>query len=121
MTVTTSLRVFPTLKRVQKLSLLLQEFLSDRQHPLSVWHHLLGVMSSMSALVPGARLRMMSLQLHLNTAGSLLEGDLVSWDDCCLLDLQWWSKESRQVFLLARIAPTSSCIRMHPTPVEGLR
>ena len=37
MTITTSpLRVFPTIKRVQKLSLLLQEYRSDRLHPVSV-------------------------------------------------------------------------------------
>ena len=96
MTVTTSpLRVFPTLKRVQKLSLLLQEFRSDRLHPASVWRRLLGVMSSMSAIVPGARLRMRSLQLRLNASGPLvLDEDFVSWDDGCLRDLQWWSEES---------------------------
>ena len=96
MTISTSpLRVFPTLKRVQKLSLLLQEFRSDRQHPVSVWRRLLGVMSSMLAIVPGARLLMHSLQLRLNASGPfLLEEDLVSWDDGCLLDLWWWSEES---------------------------
>ena len=96
MTITTSpLRVFPTLKRVQKLSLLLQEFRSDRLHPLSAWRRLLGVMSSMSAVVPGARLRMRSLQLRLNASGPLvLDEDLVSWDNGCLRDLRWWSEES---------------------------
>ena len=75
MTITTSpLRVFLTLKRVQKLLLLLQEFRSDRLHPVSVWRRLLGVMSSMSAIVPGARLRMRSLQLRLNASGSRLLG-----------------------------------------------
>ena len=64
------LRVFPTLKRIQKLSLLLQDFLSTRVHPVAVWRQLLGVMSSISALVPGARLRMRSLQLRLNVSGS---------------------------------------------------
>ena len=96
MTITTSpLRVFPTLKRVQKLSLLLQEFRSDRLHPVSVWRRLLGVMSSMSAIVPGAHLRMRSLQLRLNASGPLvLDKDLVSWDNGCLRDLRWWSEES---------------------------
>ena len=96
MTISTSpLRVFPPLKRVQKLSLLLQEFCSDRQHPVSAWRRLLGVMFFMSAIVPGARLRMRSLQLHLNASGPfLLEEDLVSWDDGCLSDLRWWSEES---------------------------
>ena len=85
---TSPLRVFPTLKRVQKFSLLLQQFLSDRLHPVSVWRSLLGMMSSMSAIVPGSRLFMRSLQLRLNTAGHLLLDDhLVSWDDACLKDL----------------------------------
>ena len=92
---TSPLRVFPTLKRVQKFSLLLQEFLSDRLHPVSVWRSLLGMMSSMSAIVPGSRLRMRSLQLRLNAAGHhLLDDHLVSWDDGCLRDLRWWSDKS---------------------------
>ena len=71
---TVPLRVFLTLKRFQKLSSPLQSFLSDNLHPLSVWRQLLGVMSSVSAVVPGARLCMRSLQLWLNVAGcSLLE------------------------------------------------
>ena len=54
------------------------------------------MMSFMSAIVPGSRLRMRSLQLRLNTAGRLLlDGHLVSWDDTCLRDLRWWSDESR--------------------------
>ena len=93
---TSPLRVSPTLKRVQKLSLLLQQFFSDRLQPVSVWRSLLGTMSSMSAIVPGSRLRMRSLQLRLNTAGQLLlDSHLVSWDDTCLRDLRWWSDESR--------------------------
>ena len=92
---TSPLRVFPTLKRVQKLSSLVQDFLSCRLHPLSVWRQLLGVMSSVSSVVPGARMRMRSLQLRLNVAGSLLvDSDLISWDDSCLSDLRWWSDNS---------------------------
>ena len=99
---TSPLRVFPTLKRVQKFSLLLQEFLSDRLHPESVWRSLLGMMSSMSAIVPGSRLRMRSLQLHLNVAGPLLLGrDLVFWDDGCLRDLRWWSDDSHLLVSLS--------------------
>ena len=98
---TSPLRVFPTLKRVQKFSLLLQDFLSDRLHPVSVWWSLLGMMSSMSAIVPGSRLRMRSLQLRLNAAGPLLvDGDLVSWDDGCLRDLRWWSDDSHLLVAL---------------------
>ena len=39
---TVSLRVFPTLKHFQKLSSLLQSFMSDTVHPLSVCRQLLG-------------------------------------------------------------------------------
>ena len=89
---TSPLRVFPTLKRIRKFSLLLQDFLTDRLHPVSVWRSLLGMMSSMSAIVPGSCFRMHSLQLCLTAAGPLLlDGDLVSWDDGCLRDLRWWS------------------------------
>ena len=96
MTLATSpLRVFPTLRWVQKLSLLLQEFQSDRLHPVSVWRRLLNLMSSLSAIFPGSRLRMRSLQLHLNASGPLLhEEDLVSWDEGCLRDPRWWSEDS---------------------------
>ena len=92
---TSPLRVFPTLKRVQKFSLLLQDFLTDCLHPVSVWRSLLGMMS---AIVPGSRLRMRSLQLRLIAAGPLLlDGDLVSWDDGCLRDLRWWSDDSHHL------------------------
>ena len=89
------LRVFLTPKRVLKLSSLIQDFKSCRHHPLTTWPQLLGVMSSMSVLVPGSRLRMRSLQPRLNVAGPLLvNSDEVSWDDSCLEDLRWWSVES---------------------------
>ena len=68
---TTYLRAFPTRARIQKVLSLVEEFVSSRQQPLSAWRSLLSMMSSMSALVPGARLRMRSLQLRLNVAGAL--------------------------------------------------
>ena len=89
------LRVFPTHKRVLKLSSMLLELGSCRQQPLLLWRQLLGVMSSMSSIVPGSRLRMRSLQLRLNTAGRLLpDSASVAWVDSCLADLRWWSNES---------------------------
>ena len=88
------LKVFPTPKRVQKLSFQLLEFVSCPQQPLTLWRQLLGVMSSMSSIVPGSRLRMRSLQMRLNTTGRLFpDSTSVSWDDSCL-DLRWWSEES---------------------------
>ena len=95
MTIQTSpLRVFPTFKQVQKCLYSFRIFF-PRVHPVSIWHQLLGVMSSMSALVPGARLHMRSLQLRLSVSGPLLsEEALVSWDSDCHPDLLWWSDVS---------------------------
>ena len=87
---TRPLRVFPTHKRVLKLSSMLLEFVSCRQQRLLLWRQLLGVMSLMSSIVPGSRLRMRSLQLRLNAAGRLLpDSASVAWDDSCLADLRW--------------------------------
>ena len=67
------LRVFPAPKCALKLSSLVLEIVSCRQQPLSLWRQLLGVMSSLLSIVLGSRLRMQSLQLHLNKAGCLLQ------------------------------------------------
>ena len=92
---TSPLRVFPTPKRVLKLSSIVHGFLSCGTNPLPVWHQLLGVVSSMSALVLGSRLRMRSLQLRLNVANpNLLDSAEISWDDSCFEDLRLWPVES---------------------------
>ena len=86
---TLPLRVFLILKRVQKLSSLLHEFVSCQQQPLTLWRQLLGVMSFLSTIVPG------SLQLRLNASGRRLpDSASVSWDESCPEDLRWWSVES---------------------------
>ena len=86
------LRAFPLQARVHNALSLVAEFESSRLQPRKLWLSLLSIMSSLSAVVPGSRLRMRALQLHLHVAGSgLLDSDLVSWDDSCLPDLRWWS------------------------------
>ena len=92
---TSPLRVFPTPKRVLKLSSPVHGFLSCRTHPLPAWRQLLGVMSSLSTLVSGSCLCMRALQLRLSMAGpSRLDSTKVSWCNSCLEDLRWWSVES---------------------------
>ena len=89
---TTPLLAFPTQARVHKALSLVAKFESSRLQPLMLWLSLLGVMSSLSMVVPSSRLRMRALQHRLLVAGSNLQDDeLVSWDDSCLLDLWWWS------------------------------
>ena len=54
----TPLRAFPTQARIHKVLCLVDEFSSSPEQPLSLWCSLLGVMSSLSTLIPGSRLRM---------------------------------------------------------------
>ena len=92
---TRPLRIFLTPKRVQKLSFLLHEFVSCQQQPLTLWRQFMGVMSSLSTIVPGSCLRMRSLQLCLNASGRFLPDSApVSWVESCRSDLRWWSEES---------------------------
>ena len=92
----TPLRAFPSQARIRKVLSLVEEFSSSGEQPLSLWRSLLCVMSSLSALVPGSRLRMRSLQFRLNVAGPQASGDaLISWDDSCHIDLRWLSVASR--------------------------
>ena len=87
----TPLRAFPTQARVRKVLSLVSELESSRLQPRTLWLSLLGVMS-LSTVVPGSRLRMRSLQHRLLVASpQLRDYELVSWDDSCLQDLQWWS------------------------------
>ena len=68
-------------KRVLKLASLFSKFTSCHLQPLPLWRQLLGVMLSLSSIVPGSLLRMRSLQLRLNSAGCLLtDSDSISWD-----------------------------------------
>ena len=88
---TSPLRALPTPARIWKVLSLVDEFSSSRQKPLALWRSLLGVMSSMSMLIPGSRLPMRSLQLRLSVASPIASGYvLVSWDNSCLQDLRWW-------------------------------
>ena len=86
------LRAFPTPARVAKVLSLVEEFSSSREQPLSLWRSFLGVMSSLSTLIPCSRLRMRVLQHRLLVAGPQSSAIvLISWDDSCLQDLRWWS------------------------------
>ena len=63
--------------------------------PASSWLELLGVLSSLIALVPGGRLRMRALQLALRRSWDRLDhAVLVSWDTDCHSDLEWWLNRS---------------------------
>ena len=89
------LRALPTEAWVQKVLSLVDEFSSLCVQPLSLWRSLLGVMSSLSTLIPGSRLRMLALQHRLQVSHPQdSPTEHVSWDDSCRGDLRWWSDPS---------------------------
>ena len=68
-----------------------EEFLSYDTQPVSSWRLLLGVLSSLTPLVPGGRRRMRSLQILLHRSWDQVDDSfLVRWDDSCRQDLCWW-------------------------------
>ena len=92
---TLPLRVFPTPKHVLKLASLLSDFTSCHLQPQALWRELLGIMSSLTSIMLGSRLRMRSLQLRLNSAGRRLpDSESLTWDSSCFEDLRRWSDES---------------------------
>ena len=87
----TLFRASPSQPRVEKLCLIVEEFLSCNVQPVSLWRKLLGVLSSLTLIVPGGRLRMRSLQLRLHCLWDQEDDStLIPWDQDCSLDLEWW-------------------------------
>ena len=64
--VSTLFRASTSQPRVEKLCSTVEEFLSYDRQPASLWRRLLGILSSLTAIIPGGRLRMRSLQLRLH-------------------------------------------------------
>ena len=76
---TRSFRASPSPDRVARLLSTAGEFLSCADPPASTWLSLLSMLSSLSHLVPGGRLRVRSLQLCLHRSrGSVSQDPLVS-------------------------------------------
>ena len=86
-----SFRASPSSERVAKLQSTATEFLSCAPPPASTWLLLIGILSSLSHLVPGGRLRVRSLQLCLHRLWDRGDPSVrVPWSQDCLNDLQWW-------------------------------
>ena len=87
----TLFRASPSQPRVEELCLIVEEFLSCDVQPVSLWRKLLGVLSSLTAIVPGGKLRRRSLQLRLHRRWDQEDDStLIPWDQDCRLDLEWW-------------------------------
>ena len=88
---TQSFRASPLPDRVARLLSTAGEFLSSADPPASTWLSLLGMLSSLSHLVPGGRLWVRLLQLCLHRSWDRGDQSIrVSWSQDCLRDLGWW-------------------------------
>ena len=86
-----SFRASPSLDRVARLQLTAGEFLSCADPPASTWPSLLGMLSSLSHLVPGGRLRVRSLQLCFHRSWDCGDQSIrIPWSPDFLRDLRWW-------------------------------
>ena len=86
----------PSPDRVFRLRSTSGEFLCSAAPPATLWQLLLGMLSSLSHLVPGGLLRMRSLQICLHRSWDRLDpSDPVPWSPDCLRDLRWWLRGGR--------------------------
>ena len=91
-----SFRASPAQKRVDKLLSIGYIFLSSVEQPGKSWLELLGVLSSLTQLVPGGRLRMRSFQFVLHRHWDRVDPDaLVRWSPEIEQDLRWWLNRDR--------------------------
>ena len=87
---------FPSEKRISNALSLLTEFLSCNIKPAKAWQCLLGHMSSLEKLVPGARLRMRTMQFHLYQEWDRSSpSSLIQIPQHVRLDLLWWNNKDR--------------------------
>ena len=79
--------------RVSNLLRLLEEFLSTPSPPASLWHRILGHLSSLTFLVPDGMFRMRLLQPCLQDQWDFLDDQFqVSWSPLCREFLLWWTR-----------------------------
>ena len=91
-----SFRASPAQKRVDKLLSIGDVFLSSVEQPAKSWLELLGVLSSLTQLIPGGRLRMRSFQFVLHRHWDRVDPDaLVRWSPEIEQDLLWWLNRDR--------------------------
>ena len=105
----------PSPECVARLRSTAYAFLSCADPPASTWFSLLGMLSSLSHLIPGGRLRVRSLQLCLHRSWDRGDQSVgIPWTPDCLRDLQWWLN-------LPRLSLWLKCLRIWtsgPTPQD---
>ena len=84
-----SFRAYPAQKRFNKLLSIGFLFLSCVDQPANSWLELMGMLSSLTLLIPGVRLRIRSFALH--QAWDRLDPEaFVRWSSEICQDLFWW-------------------------------
>ena len=84
-------RASPSPDRIARLRSTAGEFLSSADPPASTWLSLLGMLSSLSHLIPGGHLWVRSLQLCLHRSWDRVDQSTrIPWSPDCLRDLRWW-------------------------------
>ena len=94
----TLLRAFPTEERISRFLDLTARFLAQPSPNARLWQSVLGHMASLEKLVPGARLRMRSLQFRLRESWNANVDSPyqpVPLSEDCKDDLRWWKEEGR--------------------------
>ena len=112
-----NIRASPAQKRVDKLLSIGDVFISSVEQPAKSWLKLLGVLSSLTQLIPGGgRLQMQSFQFVVHCAWDRVNPDtLVRWSPEIYQDLLWWLNRERLEHGISssRCLPSSTC---GPTP-----
>ena len=86
-----SFKASPSPDRIARLQSTAGEFLSSADPPASIWLSLVGMLSSLSHLVPGGCLRVRSLQLCLHRSWDRVDQSTrIPWSQDCLRDIRWW-------------------------------
>ena len=89
-------RASPAQKWIDKLLSIGDVFLSSVDQPAKSWLELLGVLSSLTQLIPGGRLRMRSFQFLLNHHWDREDPEaIVRWSPEVQQDLLWWLHHER--------------------------
>ena len=92
----TLFRASPSQPSVEKLCSTVEEFLSCDRQPASLWRRLLGILSSLTAIIPGGQLRMRSLQPRLHLLWDQVDdSSMIQLNPECRLDLEWWVELDR--------------------------
>ena len=117
-----ALKAFPTEARINRFMETTARFMAQNSPPARLWQSVLGHMASLEKLVPGARLRMRSLQFALKGCWSpVVDSPFqpVPLRRDCLEDLLWWREEGRLSQGVSLMTPPPEMLLFTDASLEG--